>query len=177
MSVIGVTGHRGLTEEQSRLVAAELRRLLRPLADGGFAGITCLADGADTVFADVVLQLGGRLISVIPAHGYRELQPPAHRRDYDRLLRSSAEVRRQDRPAPDLASLMDASRLLVDASDRIVAVWDGLPARGFGGTADVVDYARRCGRPVQIIWPNGAVRRPADPAVGPEPTECRTDHG
>ncbi|MCK9893139.1 hypothetical protein MXD60_00775 [Frankia sp. AgB32] len=170
-----MTGHRGLTGDQSSLVAAELRRVLRPLAAGGFAGISCLADGADTVFADVVLQLGGRLISVIPAAGYREFQPAAHLGDFDRLLSSSAEVRRQDRPMPDLASLMDASRALVDASDQILAVWDGLPARGFGGTADVVDYARRRSRPVQIIWPRGAVRRPADPATDADPTTFRAD--
>ncbi|SNQ49888.1 conserved hypothetical protein [Frankia canadensis] len=161
MLVVGVTGHRGLTDEQRAFVAGELWRLLAPLSPGGFAGISCLADGADTVFADVVLKLGGRLISVIPAAGYRELQPADHRPEYDRLVRSSAEVRRQDRPSPDPASLMLASRVLVDSSDRIIAVWDGLPARGYGGTADVVDYARLRGRPVQIIWPDGDVRGPA----------------
>ncbi|MCK9923489.1 hypothetical protein MXD61_16710 [Frankia sp. AgPm24] len=161
-SVVGVTGHRGLTDVQSRYVDAELRRLLEPLARAtrGFAGISCLADGADTVFADVVLDLGGQLISVIPAHGYRDLQPATHLRDYDRLLRSSAEVRRQDRPVPDLPSLMDASRLLVDVSDHLIAIWDGQPARGYGGTADVVAYAQRLGRPVQVVWPAGAVRQP-----------------
>ncbi len=163
MVVVGVTGHRGLTGDQARYVAAQARRLLTPLADAGFAGMTCLAEGADTIVADVVLALGGRLISVIPADGYRDFQPAAHRRDFDRLLRCSAEVRRQDRPTPDLASLMAASRVLVDASDRIIAVWDGLPARGYGGTADVVDYARLRRRPVEIIWPAGAMRRSARP--------------
>ncbi|WP_251746742.1 hypothetical protein [Frankia sp. AiPs1] len=156
-----MTGHRGLTENQASYVAGQARRLLAPLADAGFAGITCLADGADTIVADVVLALGGRLISVIPADGYRDFQPAAHRPDFDRLLRCSAEVRRQDRPTPDPTSLMAASRVLVDDSDWIIAVWDGLPARGSGGTADVVDYARLQRRPVRIIWPAGAVRRPA----------------
>ncbi|WP_308204980.1 hypothetical protein [Frankia tisae] len=163
--VVGVTGHRGLLGEQARYVAAQARRLLAPLAGTGFAGITCLAEGADTVVADVILALGGRLISVIPADGYRDFQPPAHRRDFDRLLRRSAEVVRQDRPTPDPASLMAASRVLVDASDQIIAVWDGLPARGWGGTADVVEYAREQHRPVQIIWPAGAVRRPTRPGA------------
>ncbi|WP_308204587.1 hypothetical protein [Frankia sp. R82] len=158
-----MTGHRGLTEVQRCYVDAELRRLLAPFARvaGGFAGMSCLADGADTVFADVVLDLGGRLISVIPARGYRDLQPPGHLDDYDRLVRSCAEVRRQDRAQPDLPSLMDASRVLVDAADHIIAVWDGQPARGYGGTADVVAYARSLGRPVQIVWPTGASRQPA----------------
>ena len=168
MLVVGVTGHRGLTAEQSAYVAAELTRLLEPLVDTGLAGVSCLADGADTVFADVILRLGGQLISVIPADGYRELQPAHHRPEYDRLMRSSAEVRRQDRRTPDDASLMRASEVLVDACDRLIAIWDGLPARGHGGTADVVDYARRRGRPVQIIWPDGAVRTSDQPARDPD---------
>jgi hypothetical protein len=38
------------------------------------------------------------------------------------------------------------------------AVWDGLPARGYGGTAEVVAYARAHAMPVKVIWPVGALR-------------------
>jgi len=31
-------------------------------------------------------------------------------------------------------------------------VWDGKPARAYGGTADVVAYAREQGTPVRVIW-------------------------
>ena len=53
---------------------------------------------------------------------------------------------------------MAAGRLLVERSDRLIAVWDGLPARGPGGTADVVAYARALSRPVTVLWPQGAHR-------------------
>jgi predicted Rossmann fold nucleotide-binding protein DprA/Smf involved in DNA uptake len=162
MIVVGVTGHRGISGALAEYTAAEMRRILAPLAAGGFAGISCLADGADTIFADAVLELGGRLIALIPAAGYREYQPAGHRRDFDRLLHAATEIRDQDSAVPDRPSLMSASRLLVDASDEILAVWDGLPARGHGGTADVVRYVREQGKPLRVIWPAGAVR--ADPA-------------
>lgn len=42
--------------------------------------------------------------------------------------------------------------------DRLIAVWDGRPARGYGGTADLVAYARGLGVPVQVLWLAGAVR-------------------
>jgi hypothetical protein len=42
--------------------------------------------------------------------------------------------------------------------DRLLAVWDGRPARGVGGTADIVEYARLSRVPVDIIWPSGASR-------------------
>ncbi len=53
---------------------------------------------------------------------------------------------------------MAASRLMVDEADELFAVWDGEPARAFGGTADVVAYAREHGTPVRVIWPDGAQR-------------------
>jgi hypothetical protein len=40
----------------------------------------------------------------------------------------------------------------------LFAVWDGKPARAYGGTADVVAYAREHGTPVRVIWPDGAQR-------------------
>jgi hypothetical protein len=53
---------------------------------------------------------------------------------------------------------MAASEALVARSDRLVAVWDGEPSGGWGGTADVVAHARGTGIPVQVIWPSGARR-------------------
>lgn len=37
-------------------------------------------------------------------------------------------------------------------------MWDGKPAWGYGGTADVVDYPERTGIPVRVLWPEGAIR-------------------
>ena len=36
----------------------------------------------------------------------------------------------------------DASRLMVNEAEGLFAVWDGKPARAYGGTADVAAYAR-----------------------------------
>jgi hypothetical protein len=47
---------------------------------------------------------------------------------------------------------------VVQRSDVLLAVWDGLPARWFGGTGDVVAYARERGVPVEVVWPRGAER-------------------
>jgi hypothetical protein len=47
---------------------------------------------------------------------------------------------------------------MIDAADKLYAVWDGEPARSYGGTADVVAYARERGTPVLVIWPDGAQR-------------------
>ena len=51
-----------------------------------------------------------------------------------------------------------ASVRMLDDADVLFAVWDGQPARGYGGTADVVAEARRRKVPVRVIWPDGAQR-------------------
>ena len=48
---------------------------------------------------------------------------------------------------------MEASRAMLARADHLFAVWDGKPARGYGGTADVVAEARQRGVPVTAIWP------------------------
>ncbi len=47
---------------------------------------------------------------------------------------------------------------MLDRADELWAVWDGEPARGPGGTADVVAHARGRGVPVRVVWPPGARR-------------------
>ena len=53
---------------------------------------------------------------------------------------------------------LTAGQAVVDRSERLVAVWDGKPARGIGGTADIVSYARQKGVPVVVLWPESATR-------------------
>ena len=43
---------------------------------------------------------------------------------------------------------------MVDRCDVLIAVWDGEPARGPGGTAEIVAYALERGRPIVHIRPD-----------------------
>lgn len=52
---------------------------------------------------------------------------------------------------------MTAGKLMVDQADELYALWDGKPARSYGGTADVMACAREHGAAVRVIWP-GAQR-------------------
>ena len=47
---------------------------------------------------------------------------------------------------------------MLEHADALLAVWDGQPARGYGGTADVVEIARQTGTRAIVIWPDGARR-------------------
>jgi hypothetical protein len=58
---VGVTGHMNLSDETVPLVAEALRDYLGTFDTASLVGISCPARGADTVFAEVVIELGGRL--------------------------------------------------------------------------------------------------------------------
>jgi hypothetical protein len=55
-------------------------------------------------------------------------------------------------------SYLAASKYLLSEVDELIAVWDGRPSGGLGGTADVVSAARERGLPIKVIWPQGAAR-------------------
>ena len=80
------------------------------------------------------------------------------RHEYDGLLGQAASVCRLPFTESTPESHLAASKLMVDEADELYAVWDGKPARAYGGTADVVAYARERGTPVRVIWPEGAQR-------------------
>ncbi|MFD9064559.1 hypothetical protein ACFVZ3_23900 [Kitasatospora purpeofusca] len=155
---IGITGHRGLDAELERKVRQLLADSLTVEDTSELTVVSCIADGPDAWIAELALDRGARLEVVVPAERYREGLPEWHHPVYDRLLRDASEQHRTGRVESDEAAHMAGSELLVGQVDRLIAVWDGLPARGFGGTADVVAHARRLGVPVQVLWPAGARR-------------------
>lgn len=153
-------GHRLLADATIDVVMQALRDRLSLFARGGACavGISSLADGADQLFAEAILELGWPLEVIVPSHGYREQVPEALRATYDRLLACAAAVEVLDYPEPTLGAYVALARRLVERADVIVAVWDGRRARGPGGTGDVVAFARERGVPVVRVWPRGAVR-------------------
>ncbi|GHD20395.1 hypothetical protein GCM10007147_12590 [Nocardiopsis kunsanensis] len=154
---IGVTGHRHLPPDVEAAAAVMLRQHLAP---HGYrmVGLSCLADGPDTAFAEAVVAAGAPLEVIVPAQGYRGALPREHHPVYDRLLSRAVLVHELEHRESTPRAHMDAGRLLVERCNRLVAVWDGEPARGPGGTADVVAHARALSRPVSVLWPEGARR-------------------
>lgn len=155
---VGITGHRGLGEQAEKLVKAALRRELDAFEPAELCLVSCIADGPDAWAAEAVLERGGRIEVVIPAVRYRQGLPAEHHEVYDRLLAAAAEVHETGIAESTEQAHMAGSEILVGLVDRLLAVWDGRPARGYGGTGDVVEYARSMGVPVMVVWPDGASR-------------------
>ena len=154
---VAVSGHRDLPAGTVRLVDEAIRLALSDHAVE-VTGLSCLADGADQIFARAVLDLGGDIEAVVPAEQYRNGLPAHAHGEYDRLLAKAVAVHRLPFTESTSEAHMAASELMIGEADELFAVWDCKPARGDGGTADVVAYARERGLPVRVIWPDGARR-------------------
>ncbi|MDQ3760808.1 MAG: hypothetical protein M3460_03680 [Actinomycetota bacterium] len=157
MTRIGITGHRGLPPATARLIREALRDALAAYGRS-VTGVTALADGADQLFARAVLDQGGLLEVIVPATEYRVGLPAESHPEYDDLLNQATRVHRLAFTESTPTAHMAASELMISMISELFAVWDQQPARGHGGTADVVAYARDRGCPVRIIWPDGATR-------------------
>ncbi|GAA2191146.1 hypothetical protein [Streptomyces bangladeshensis] len=162
MTTIAVTGHMDLTEDTVPLVRSALDELLKQYVDdGGLVGVSCIAKGADSLFAKAVLAAGGRLTVVLPSRDYRQNKvKPDHAALFDHLVEAADEVLVLPNDTADRQAYEAANAVLLERADRLVAVWNGAPPSGKGGgTADTVLEARAAGIPVHVVWPDGAARK------------------
>ena len=150
--IIGFTGHRHLQNPEA--VAAALRSELAAWqkGEGEMVAISSIAIGADTVFAAEVLRAGIDWIVLLPMPRelFREDFTPEEWARAERLIAQAAEVRvlhGNERPQ----AYLDGGKATVDDSDRLFAVWDGKPAQGPGGTAEIIAYAKRLGREITLF--------------------------
>ncbi|GAA3076019.1 hypothetical protein GCM10010485_12030 [Streptosporangium carneum] len=156
---IGVTGHMNLTPATTHLVRDELRSHLRRVGHD-LVGVSCIAQGADSLFAETVLEMGGTLEVVLPSQDYRAAKvKPDHAERFDRLLGKAAQVHVMAFEHANREAYVAANEAMLGSVTELVAVWDGESPVDAGGTASVVAEARRRGLPVTVIWPEGASRR------------------
>jgi hypothetical protein len=106
-------------------------------------GVTSLAIGADTLFAEIILNLGGTLEVIVPFSGYEEkFKSDEDRQTYLSYLARAERVEVLRRHDTDEESYYAAGKKVVDLSELVVLCWDGRPAAGLGGTADIARYAQ-----------------------------------
>jgi hypothetical protein len=159
MTKLGITGHQLIPDAAREFVVDALKRKIeRASPASSLWGLTSLAVGADQLFAGMVIRAGGNLHVIIPSRGYEVTFRNDGLTRYHTLLTAATKVERLDFDEPTEEAFFAAGRRIVESCEILLAVWDGEPSRGLGGTADVVEYARSSGRPVEIIWPAGVAR-------------------
>ena len=155
---IGITGHSNLVPDCVPAVRAAITEVLTSLGQP-LVGVTCLAPGADQVFARAILDLGGQVEVVLPALDYRDRLKPHQVADYDELRAAATVVSVLPHMSSGRLAYVAANERMLASVEMLVAVWDGVPAQGRGGTADVVEQARAEGVPIEIVWPSEARRK------------------
>jgi hypothetical protein len=157
VTTIGISGHQNLPDIARRHAERDIRTLLARQA-GPVTGLSSLAAGADHLFAQLLLAAGHRLHAVIPCRSYADTFNPGDLAVYQTLRAAATEVTELDFAEPSETAFDAAGKYVVEHCDLLVAVWDGQPAHGLGGTGDAVAHARELRRDVLISWPEG-VRR------------------
>lgn len=159
---VGFTGHRIL--EDPPTVKQSIASLLSSLQSEHeqISIVTSAALGADTLFLEAASKLE------IPAHVILPFPRERFRLDFSDTPDGWEEVS----PLLDQASKLDVvpdcatpeeaymktGIEIVENANVLLAVWDRLPARGMGGTAEVVEYAIQQGKDVYIVDPiTGAI--------------------
>lgn len=154
---IGVTGHMNITPGTAGLVYDEIKQRLARSTD--LVGVSCIARGADSVFAQAVLDSGGQLEVVVPSRNYRERKvKPDHAALFDELIGRAKSVRVMDFDDAGAEAYEAANEAVVGSCDRLIAVWDGAAGER-SGTGSVVTLAQSRGVPVDVVWPPGAARQ------------------
>ena len=151
---VGISGHQRLREQDAwEWVTREMRNCLAAQPSPLF-GITSLALGADTIFAELVLEMNGSLEVVLPFPEYeQQFFTDDAKRTYRRLLASASRVEVLQRQANEELAYYMAGQRVVDVSELMIVVWDGRPAAGLGGTGDIAQYAQRCQKPMIHLNP------------------------
>ena len=185
---VGVTGHRELPEAAVPAIAKTVATVLatidvtvRGIAEAEsrqapetgaplLRVISSLAEGADQLVAETALERGWEVQCPLPfarEEYAKDFSGEAAER-YAALLARAKNVFEHagDRRHADWAYL-EAGRTMLAQSDLIIAVWDGQPSRGMGGTAEVVREAMAKGLPVVRIDP----ARPEVPTLLGAPAE------
>lgn len=179
---VGITGHRGPPKFPAESVApvrAALDRVLAAIAEEGrkaqavynacapargdaaaaeFVVISSLAEGSDRLVAEAGLETGFTLEAVLPFHRQDyagDFKTEDSKAAYERLLQRSSAVFELDGDLSDRPRGYETAGLIMLANiDILITIWDGKPAAGVGGTAQIISRAISGGVPVVWIEPD-----------------------
>ena len=140
---VAITGHQYLgSDETAFWVSAELEILINSLKIT--TGYTCLAIGTDQLFAEVLLKHAVPFVAVLACaeieKSFKDAEAVAV---FRQLCAQASGIIRLPFEQPGGEAYFAAGKVVVDQADLLLAVWDGQPAKGLGGTADVVGYAQQ----------------------------------
>ena len=152
--VVGFTGHRHLADPAgaTRAIRGAVEALGRELP-GEWIALSSIAGGGDQLFVHQARELGLAWHAILPLPRMEFAKDFSHDGwiEVEKMLAKADHVRTISEYGDRKDGYLDCGIETVNGADVLLALWDGEPARGKGGTADVVQYAQSIGKPVMII--------------------------
>lgn len=173
---IGITGHRTLhslpklTACLDKILITEFLEAFSPEARNIVTSlkttpvqltfISPLAEGADRLAANAALQNGCTLEALLPMpkdEYEKDFVTQESRREFDNLLAKAHRITvvKNGKVPLDVDyrsnAYLNVGTETVNRCDILIALWDGKPSRGTGGTADIVALALKQNKPVFIV--------------------------
>lgn len=152
--VVGFSGHRQITNpaDAARVIQQALQALAEEVT-GEWIALSSIASGGDQIFVE---QVGGaglawHALLPLPRAEFASDFTPEEWVQVERTLSTAEKVRVIDETGSRDDAYLDCGMETVNGADVLIVVWDGQPARGKGGTAEVVEYALSLGKPLLII--------------------------
>ena len=153
---LGVTGHRNLLPAEQPVIEAHLRKLFDELSrrfpETPLRLLSPLAEGADQIAARVARDMGIEIVVPLPLafEKYAEdFGTEAALEEFHALAKDSVRVELYHTEAETAVNDGESTRAMAyarlgmyisDHCEILIALWDGKPSLGVGGTAAVVDY-------------------------------------
>jgi hypothetical protein len=151
---VGFTGHRKVPyETKSRQVIRDFLAQQKESHRGVMYGISSAAAGGDQLFAESCIELNIplRILLPRPAEQFRADFDDATWERTARIIENAISVEVTGRHEARNEQYYDCGIQTVAESQLLIALWDGEPSRGIGGTQEIVSYARKTGHPIAWI--------------------------
>jgi hypothetical protein len=151
---VGFTGHRKVPDEtKSRQLIRDFLSQRKQSHVGIVYGVSSAASGGDQLFAESCLDLDIplRILLPRPADQFRADFDDASWQRTVRIMENAISVEVTGRHESRTEQYYDCGIQTVSESQLLMALWNGLPSRGAGGTQEIVSYARKTGHPVAWI--------------------------
>ncbi len=149
---IGITGHRDFiqTETHSNLLKAFFKKLLEDYKDSPIVLYTPLAEGADRFVANIFLSFKedykSRIKLYVPLpnkkDNYINEFNNSSKEEFNNLFSKADKTFSVQNYHDNKNEYLNVGKFIVDSSNILIAIWNGLDNGKVGGTSDIVNYKK-----------------------------------
>jgi hypothetical protein len=151
---IGFTGHRKLDDEaRCRKLIHDYLSECKSATPGTVYGVSSVAAGGDVLFAESCIELGIplRVLLPLPQEQFRDDFDAATWERVQQILGKAVSVEITGANESREERYYECGIETVHQSRLLIALWDGKPSNGLGGTESIVAFATGLSRPVAWI--------------------------